>query len=53
MGSHINTLLKSNIQIPAYAVLLNVNVTLLLLIVTKSLSNISCDVYLDFDGLFN
>ena len=37
-------LLKSNIHIPTYAGLFNVNVTLLLRIAAKLLSNIFCGV---------
>ena len=42
-------MLKSKIHIPTYADLSGVNVTLLLRIATKSLSNILCDMWLGFD----
>ena len=45
----LNTLLKFNIHIQTYAGSLSVNVTLLLRIATKSLSNISCDKQLGFN----
>ena len=48
----LNTLLKFNIHIQTYAGSLSVNVTLLLRIATKSLSNISCDKQLGFNVHF-
>ena len=48
----MNTLLKSNIHIPEYTRLLSFNVTLLLHLATKSLSNIYCDIEHGFDVHF-
>ena len=45
-------LLKSNLHIPTYAGLFNGNVTLLLRIAAKLLSNIFCGIKLGVDVLF-
>ena len=49
---YINSLLKSNIQIPMYTRLLSINAVLLLLIAVKPLSHILCDIFLGFDVPF-